>query len=771
MILLINKFPRTSEIFKMKVLFPTFFVSLFPFLFCVAAFAQPQDKLDLSKELPSEATNNAQKGSYENDLYVGQAREWHYYDMFGNYLLDGFSLYGMGMNRNSEGTGQSTISLHPFMNKWFNGLLQVGDVTDKGGVLAVLGEGIKTRFTPYSLNQSYFTGARFDLFTDWFHGLNSASIITSRISNTGMFGMIDDYPVTTMEGDWLTGIQLSKKYKDLFEIGGTYLNFHHEDGKMWNGNTFNGWDSDSLATHTPTALSVYGFDGRCNLPEPKLTLYGEYKRSQEVLDGYFYPRAGNVGTLNGFWDFLNRGRVGGEGYLVESRFKTTFFCPADSGGDVWGSKKYLYSLVEDNDDKDLYPENGASKLLAIPKGDPDGVIPVKYDKDKNGMRDWEEDFLSYDCDPPKSKLYYDRNNNGTPDDIEDDAYPDYTYVPGYYLPGERYMRYDDMDRQEKEYTSDGQASKGLLGFHLYGRYEILPKLNLTLGGIVEESQERSYQNIYDDTSVVGQTYDPEKATTLYSLIQYKKDFAADKNLTIDNYFRIVKDNIPNHTQDFAFDPEGAVVYKTMVDELDYRDAVVNALIAQYSIYRNRGFNLTTRGKYEFTKHLAHPEYNYPDENISSLILVNKCHYIYLLPFFKDMFLIPKYKNVYEYDDYGPRVDRLDLKFRNHSMVNLADLVYEWKFTEKTAITMGVQGKTFNDFSNTKENYFMDNFSFQLLMKDRYVGLNVILTTGVSKYWYVFYNASDIMHNPFNNPHRIVDNISSYDLFVKVHGGF
>ncbi len=766
----------------MKCLNKTFFVFLFLFFFFTDVLSQPVDSLDLSKQSPAtggtDYTNYAQDGSYENDFYVGEVPEWHYFDLFGNKLLDGFDLYGMTMDRNSEGTGESSISLHPFLRKWMNGILQVGDISDKAGIMAIIGEGIKTRFTPYSLNQTYFSGARIDMFVNALGGINSASFIASRISNTGDFPAVKSFPVIKNEGDWLLGIHLSKKYKDLFEFGGTWINIHHEDREMWSGNTLKGWDSDSFTTHTSTALSVYGVDGRCEFPGPKLTLYSEYKRSQEILDGDFKPSAGNVGILNGFWDFLDRGRVGGEGYIIESRFRTTFSCPVDTNPDQFGSKKYMYSLVEDNDDGDRFPENGANKLYAIPTGDPDGVIPVKYDKNKNGMHDWEEDFLNYDCDPPKSKLYFDRNNNGAPDDIEEDAYPDYTYVPSYYLPDEQYLRYDDLDKQMKEYTSDGQAHKGLLGFHLYGQYEILPKLNVTLGGIFEKSQEKSYQNIYEDSSVVGQTYDTEMATTLYSLIQYKKYFAEDKNLTIQNYFRFVRDFIPNHTQNFTFSSNSSiehqtseVEYQTVVDELDYRDAVVNMLIAQYSIFRNRGFNLTTRGKYEFTKRFPHLQYNYPDENISSLILVNKCHYIYLIPVLKNMFLTPKYKNIYQFDNYGPRLDRLDLKFRNHSMINIANLLYNWKFTEKTAISLGLQSKTFNDFFNENENYLMGNFSVQVMIKDRYFGLNVILTAGFSRYRYNFYNASYMTHNPFNNPHRIIENISSYDLFLKVHGGF
>jgi hypothetical protein len=201
--------------------------------------------------------------------------------------------------------------------------------------------------------------------------------------------------------------------------------------------------------------------------------------------------------------------------------------------------------------------------------------------------------------------------------------------------------------------------------------------------------------------------------------------------------------------------------------------MVEMLVAQYEIYRSRGFNFTSRGKYEFTKHFAHLDFNYTDENISSLILVNKCEYIYLLPFLKDMFLIPKYKNVYEYDGYGPRVERLDQNYRNHSMANNAYLVYEWKFTPKTSITTGYQFELFNDLHNKDEDFYHGNWSLQLMIKDRYSGMNMILTTGIAKYDYVYYNAKgmETPHNPLNNPYRITVDNSAYDLFLNVHCGF
>jgi len=780
----IDTLSRKSGMLGIKGLFAICIVFIFPCFFYADALAYFDDKLDssekklnLSLETPPEYINYAAKGSYENDTWVGEVPEWHYYDMFGNHLLNGFYLFGMG----TDGLGQSSVTYHPFMRKWLNGLAQVGDIQEKMGILAIVGDRVKTSFTPYTFNQSLFTGARFDIFADFFYGMNTATIITSRISSTGLFGMVQDNGVTEYSADWLQGIHLTKKYKDIFDIGATYININNQEGGLKSAG-FNGTKNDTTPPGSPTALTVWGFDGRCNLP--KLKAQGEYARSREVLDGSFLPPAGNVATINAtLLDVFDRLKLGGEGYIIGSEYKTTFSCPVHKNGDIYGCGKYLYSLIEDNDDGDDFPENGKSKLNAVPLGDPDGTIPVKYDKDKNGRFDFEEDFLSYECDPPKSSLYWDRNNNGVPDDIEDDAYPDYTYVPGYYLPGERYRHYDAFTNKWKEDTAGGemssQVSKGLDGFHLYGQYDILPNLTLTLGGIFQKSETNSFQTIYQDTTPIGSDYAPERATDLYSLIRYKTELGRDKKFTADNYFRIVKDNIPNHTQTFSYVGRisntsllgDSIKYDYVVDPLDYRDAIVNELVAQYSLYRNRGFNFTTRGKYEFTKHFAHPEYNYSNADISSLILVNKCEYIYLLPFLKDMFLIPRYKNYYEFDFYGPRTNGLDARFRNNAMTNAAYLMLEWKFSEKTAITTGPEYKIFNDFFNAQENYYHRNVSLQLMIKDRYSGLNLILTTGFSWYKYLFYNSPGIAHNPLNNPHRMVDDISSYEIFLKIHCGF
>jgi hypothetical protein len=198
----------------------------------------------------------------------------------------------------------------------------------------------------------------------------------------------------------------------------------------------------------------------------------------------------------------------------------------------------------------------------------------------------------------------------------------------------------------------------------------------------------------------------------------------------------------------------------------------DALRAEFNLFKNRGFNYTSVAKFEFQKHFPHLEFNYPDQNISSLTLVNKCHYIILLPFFKDMFLIPKFKNVWENNNSDAAIDSLDVlkaNYRRNAMTNAVYLVCEWNITDKTALTTGLQFEKFDDFLNNEENYSEPCFRIQLMVSGRYMGTALVLTTGFT--WYEYNYEHSGTHNPLNNPYRVVNTIDAHELFIKVHCGF
>jgi hypothetical protein len=783
MITSMHAFSRSFHIHRTTGFSAAFLVFSFPLIFFFNALALPnEDSLTQSVNVSSQPPymNYAKKGSYENEAMFSEVPQWHYYDLFGNKILDGFYMYGLSKDRNSGGSGTDNLSLHPLLLRWLNGLVQVGDIHDNGGILALLGDRMRSKFTPFSFNQSLFAGARYD----FFYKQTDVTFLTNRISSTGLYGVTVDVNAKALNADWLTGAHANHKFGDMAILGGTWVNIHHEKSADFS-NPFSGVSEDTSIKKIYTGLSLLGLNLNVNLKKIQAT--GEYLNSQEYLDGDFKPNGGLVAALNARYDLLEKLRLGSELYTIGSRFQTNFSCPYHKNGDdryndplTASMGKYQYSLVEDNDDKDEFPENGRCRYSNYAmnfgnpgdpwfgkQGDPDGSIPESYDRNKNGIWDYKEDFLSYEADPPESKILFDRNNNGIPDEVEDDAYPDYPYVPSYYLPGERYYRYDDIDGKWETKWADSMTHKGLAGGHLYSRFNILQNIDITLGGVIDQSQEKTFQNTYDIVSGVAQSqeYGWEKAMSLYLFAHYKKDIARDKYLIIEDLVRKVQDNIPNHTVNFMVDQvSGSANYYLVPDDLSYRDMFGNAFRAEFSFFQNRGFNFTSSGKYEFQQRSPHLKFNYLGKTLSSFNLINKCEYIILLPFLKDMFLIPKYKNTLEITD-----SLFNVPYKRNSMTNALYMVLEWKMSEKTAFTGGLHAKKFNDFHDSKENYFEPSFSIQLMIKDRYAGMNMALTTGITRYAYM-YDKKDTLHNPLNNPHGVRNNLAAHEIFIKLHAG-
>ena len=286
MIIGMNAFSRNFPVLEVKGFYKAFIIFTFPLFSLVNALDVPKkDAFKQSPLLPpapeSEYKNYAEEDLYENEPYFSAIPQWHYYDVFGNKILDGFNMYTLSKKINTTGTGITNITLHPFLKKVLDNLVEVTDLHDSSGIMVMIGDKVSSEFTPFSLKQTILSGARFDVF----HKQNFLSFLTNRISNTGFYGMLSDESRPEPTSDWLTGVHVVRKFGEAAGIGGTYVNLHHEESKLFS-NQFSGADSDT-ARKTPTGVSLYGLD--VNLQLNKLQAYGEYLRSQEFLDGNFKP--------------------------------------------------------------------------------------------------------------------------------------------------------------------------------------------------------------------------------------------------------------------------------------------------------------------------------------------------------------------------------------------------------------------------------------------------------------------------------------------------
>ena len=179
-----------------------------------------------------------------------------------------------------------------------------------------------------------------------------------------------------------------------------------------------------------------------------------------------------------------------------------------------------YTLVEDDDDDDGYPDDN----------DFDRVIPTADDRNQNGVLDYQEDFLIFDADPPVFTNPIDLNNNGTIDTIEDDFEPEYEY---------------GIDRQ---------------GYHFKAEYNLLDNLAIQVGWLNESEISSRRKN-----------------NSKYIHVTYKRDIPDFGSFDFQNRFVRAQDDIPDYT---IVLPVGELEPIHINDELDFYNARVNTTTLQ-----------------------------------------------------------------------------------------------------------------------------------------------------------------------------------------------
>ncbi|MBM3216302.1 hypothetical protein FJZ36_15485 [Candidatus Poribacteria bacterium] len=195
----------------------------------------------------------------------------------------------------------------------------------------------------------------------------------------------------------------------------------------------------------------------------------------------------------------------------------------------------VYSLVEDDDDNDDWPDDN----------DFDGVLPQADDRDLNGILDFQEDFLIFDADPPVFDDLSDLNNNSVIDSLEDDFEPDYEY---------------GIDRK---------------GYHVKAGWDILDNMTLLFGWLNETEVSSARRN-----------------DSKYLHFHFQRDIAEFGTFNLQNRFRAVTDDIPDYAITLRV---GQLDIEEIPDKLDFFNAKENTTTLQF-LY-NAIPNLTLELKY------------------------------------------------------------------------------------------------------------------------------------------------------------------------------
>ncbi|MBW7888731.1 MAG: hypothetical protein H3C35_10310 [Bacteroidetes bacterium] len=162
--------------------------------------------------------------NYEN--YAIQFNKRKIYDNFGNFLVDGLSIYDLGETQDPI-QGESKVLKTKYYNLWFNNLLIGND--SYGGFTSrlMVGEAIRTKFTSLTFDKARFNGIRWDAATNKYRG----TVLASRESDPLRlsFDAVALPNAITRTRNWTTyllGGHFETDLGDVLTIGATFVNQH-----------------------------------------------------------------------------------------------------------------------------------------------------------------------------------------------------------------------------------------------------------------------------------------------------------------------------------------------------------------------------------------------------------------------------------------------------------------------------------------------------------------------------------------------------------------
>ncbi len=183
----------------------------------VRKWQQPQSFYHFYK-WTGDGYNNYAEENYQR--YVSTELEgFRAYDMYGNYLTRGFSIYSWTID--SPVTSGSTVRKAPKYGGWFRNL--VVSSMSKGGFYSslMIGDAIRTQLTPLTFNKPAFNGIQWDFSSDRFEG----TILASRLASPGTVIAGENANGQAL-GDLtnLFGGHANFRLNDFSQLGFTYLN-------------------------------------------------------------------------------------------------------------------------------------------------------------------------------------------------------------------------------------------------------------------------------------------------------------------------------------------------------------------------------------------------------------------------------------------------------------------------------------------------------------------------------------------------------------------
>jgi hypothetical protein len=353
-----------------------------------------------------------------------------------------------------------------------------------------------------------------------------------------------------------------------------------------------------------------------------------------------------------------------------------------------------FSTVDDNDDRDRYPDTFFLNEFA----DSDGIYPgLDMDQDgrpdtnenSNTTPDYLEPFLLYGSDPPEYDYGDDLNNNGVIDHREDDLKPDYPY---------------EVDRK---------------GYHLFGEAEPLSGLRLSLGH-------------YDTREI----WRGGRNWVRYAKLNCQRSLHPYGAIEVANAFKVVHDDIPDDTPQYSYLVSNAIPFDVrsttsaamerflVEDQLAMRNSLVNTAYVHATLFRIRDLTLDNRLK--STLNWQRATGAQPANLVREWAWVLRGDYRWRLG---KLLVEPKAKLM----AYA-RTDREDLVRRVREGFFFPMVIVRYALTPMTDLGLGAQGLPFlksqyRDFENDHVRFSLQDYMATVTNSTTYNGYHLSLNLG------------------------------------------
>ncbi len=245
--------------------------------------------------------------NYEN--YAIQFNKRKIYDNFGNFLVDGLSVYDLGESQDPL-AGSSDAVKTKYYNLWFNNLLIGND--SYGGFTSriMLGEAIRTKFTSLTLDKARFNGIRWDGATNKYRGTLLASRISDPIRIS--FDAVSLPNAVTRRRNWTTyllGGHFETDIGDVLTVGATYVNQHQLNARL---NSSESSTKGDVANAVPRVIFIRIKDDSPNdlsgpivYGMPKVIINGVQREIQNINGRSPDRNRTNLNNPIQFWTFYD----------------------------------------------------------------------------------------------------------------------------------------------------------------------------------------------------------------------------------------------------------------------------------------------------------------------------------------------------------------------------------------------------------------------------------------------------------------------------------